>query len=74
MTTYKPGTPSWVDVSVPDAAAGADFYSAIFGWEVGEAGDPEEIPGVGRFAVVADPQGAHFAVIKPQPPGDSGGD
>jgi uncharacterized protein len=33
---------------------------------------PTEIPNVGRFAVLSDPQGAHFAVIKVQPPADAG--
>ena len=42
---YAPGTPSWVDVSVPDPDAAADFYSAIFGWEFGEPGDPEATGG-----------------------------
>ena len=27
----------------------------------------EDIPGVGRFAILADPQGAAFALLKPQP-------
>jgi predicted enzyme related to lactoylglutathione lyase len=25
---------------------------------------PDDIPNVGRFAIVTDPQGAHFAIIK----------
>lgn len=29
---------------------------------------PADIPGVGRFAVVADPQGAAFAIMAPRPP------
>jgi predicted enzyme related to lactoylglutathione lyase len=35
---------------------------------------PMEIANVGRFAVLTDPQGAHFAVIKVQPPADSDGE
>ena len=31
---------------------------------------PMEIPGVGRFALLADPDGAMFAVIRLSPPGD----
>jgi predicted enzyme related to lactoylglutathione lyase len=42
---YTPGTPSWVDVAAPDPDAAAKFYSAIFGWDVTEAGDPEETGG-----------------------------
>ena len=48
---YAPGTPSWVDVSVPDPSA--DFYSAIFGWEVEEAGDPDQTGGY-RMAKLRD--------------------
>jgi len=40
MDAYAPGVPSWVDIGVPDIQAGADFYSALFGWECPE-GDPE---------------------------------
>jgi predicted enzyme related to lactoylglutathione lyase len=29
---------------------------------------PTDIPGIGRFAVFVDPAGAHFAIIKGQPP------
>ncbi|TPE50950.1 VOC family protein [Amaricoccus solimangrovi] len=33
--------------------------------------EPADIPGTGRFAVVADPQGAGFGVLQPEPmPGD----
>lgn len=39
-TPYKPGTPCWVDVMVPDQAAGLDFYRDLFGWQ-GEVGPPE---------------------------------
>ncbi|QJB69632.1 VOC family protein [Parasphingorhabdus halotolerans] len=33
--------------------------------------DPQDIGGVGRFAYVADPQGAMFYVMKPTPPADN---
>ncbi len=32
-TEYSPGTPSWVDLMVPDPAAAKAFYTALFGWE-----------------------------------------
>jgi predicted enzyme related to lactoylglutathione lyase len=35
---------------------------------------PDDIPKVGRFAVLRDPQGAHFSVIKPQPAAGEGGE
>jgi predicted enzyme related to lactoylglutathione lyase len=40
MTAYEPGTPSWVDVSVPDVPKAAAFYSSLFGWEL-QGGGPE---------------------------------
>ena len=32
--------------------------------------EPDDIPGVGRFAVIADPHGAVLCIMKPQPMGD----
>lgn len=43
---YAPGTPCWVDLTVPDQRAALDFYRALFGWE-GEVGPPE----TGGYAV-----------------------
>jgi predicted enzyme related to lactoylglutathione lyase len=40
MTSYKPGTPSWVDLGSPDADESIAFYSGVFGWEIPE-GPPE---------------------------------
>ncbi|HEX4703991.1 MAG TPA: VOC family protein [Pseudonocardiaceae bacterium] len=34
MTSYKPGTPSWVDLGSPNIEESAAFYSALFGWGV----------------------------------------
>lgn len=39
MTAYAPGTPSWVDIGVPDIAAAASFYSGLFGWETQDMGE-----------------------------------
>ena len=47
---YTPGTPSWVDLSSPDAEASAAFYSGLFGWDVGEAGDLETTGGYRMFS------------------------
>ncbi|MFF7334886.1 VOC family protein [Streptomyces sp. NPDC090306] len=38
--TYKPGTPCWIDLMVPDQQAALDFYRDLFGWQ-GEIGSPE---------------------------------
>lgn len=37
---YKPGTPCWVDLMVPDQQAALDFYCGLFGWQ-GEIGPSE---------------------------------
>jgi predicted enzyme related to lactoylglutathione lyase len=36
MTSYRPGTPSWVDVASRDVAITGAFYAGLFGWEVTE--------------------------------------
>ncbi|MET0908154.1 MAG: VOC family protein [Ilumatobacteraceae bacterium] len=33
-TEHAPGTPSWIDIGSPDPDATAEFYGALFGWEV----------------------------------------
>ncbi len=33
MTSYRAGTPSWIDVMPTDAEAARAFYGALFGWE-----------------------------------------
>ena len=54
--------PSWVGyIGVPDVDAAAARVQAA-GGALHRA--PDDIPGVGRFAVVADPQGAGFMLFK----------
>lgn len=60
-TEYAPGTPSWVDVAASDLDAAAEFYSAIFGWEIEETGDPEQTGGY-RMATL---RGKYVAGIAP---------
>ncbi len=58
--------PAWLGyVGVDDVDAMAD--------SIGDGGGavsiaPQDIPGIGRFAFVADPQGAPFYIMKPTPP------
>jgi uncharacterized protein len=47
-TSYAQGTPCWVDVSSPDAAASVAFYGAVFGWDHETGG--EETGGYVRFS------------------------
>ena len=61
------GAPSvWgVYFSVADADKAAEKVTALGGKVLNP---PMDIPNIGRFAVVADPQGAVFSVIKFLPP------
>ena len=34
---YIPGVPCWIDISAPNPAAEAQFYSDLFGWEIENA-------------------------------------
>ncbi|WP_103890048.1 VOC family protein [Actinacidiphila yanglinensis] len=43
---YKPGTPCWIDLMVPDQQAAIDFYCDLLGWQ-GEIGPAEQ----GGYAV-----------------------
>lgn len=56
----KPGWSGYIGVPDTDAAAAAVVEA---GGRVHRA--PDDIPGVGRFAVVADPQGAPFVLFTP---------
>jgi predicted enzyme related to lactoylglutathione lyase len=58
--------PSWTGyVCVDDCDAAAEEVKQL-GGTVRQP--PMDIPGVGRFAIVADPTGAVIAIMKPQPP------
>ncbi len=62
--------PNWiVYVGVKDADATA-AHARTLGGRVGVA--PTDIPQVGRFAVLADPQGASFAILQPDGPSPTG--
>lgn len=59
--------PMWMGyVAVDDVDAGARKAKRLGGSVHVE---PQDIPGVGRFAIVADPQGASFALYKSGSPG-----
>jgi len=38
-TPWPQGTPSWVDLMVPDPAAAGEFYGRLFGWEIQDLGE-----------------------------------
>jgi predicted enzyme related to lactoylglutathione lyase len=47
-TSYEPGTPSWVDLSTPDIDKSVEFYSGLFGWDVPEQENSEQMGGYRR--------------------------
>ncbi len=49
VTRYRNGVPSWADVAVTDPAAGAAFYTGLFGWDAEDQG--EEAGGYHMFRV-----------------------
>lgn len=51
-TGYEAGTPSWVDLGSPDAAASAAFYGSLFGWDA-EMDPRPEAGGYGMFSLRA---------------------
>ena len=60
IDSYTHGTPSWIDLSTPDPAAAASFYSGLLGWNV-QPGPPE----AGGYAI-AELRGRAVAGIGPQ--------
>ncbi len=45
VSSYEPGTPSWVDVTTPDMDASVSFYEAVFGWSIPEGPNAEQTGG-----------------------------
>lgn len=37
--SYAPGTPSWVDLTIPDLDGALTFYGGLFGWEFEDQGE-----------------------------------
>jgi len=58
---YEAGTPSWVDLGSPDAAASAAFYGGLFGWTA-EMDLRPEAGGYGMFTLT----GRNVAGLGPQ--------
>ena len=66
MTSYQPGTPSWVDIGVGDFDAAMAFYGGLFGWTFEEGS--EEAGGY-RNALLGDKRVAGFGPKQnPGPP------
>ena len=61
-TPWPQGTPSWVDLMVPDVKAAGEFYGSLFGWQIQQLG--EEAGGY----TIAELSGRPAAGIGPVPP------
>lgn len=61
MTGFADGVPSWADLTVPDVAAGQEFYGGLFGWSFADVPGDE----LGRYhqAYLGDD---HVAALIPQ--------
>jgi hypothetical protein len=61
--------PNWTGyVFVDDCDASAEKARALGGSVMRP---PQDIPGIGRFAIIADPAGAVLAIMKPVPPAEA---
>lgn len=60
---WPQGTPSWIDLMVPDVNAACTFYAGLFGWEMQDTG--EEYGGY----VIAQMSGRPVAGLGTLPPG-----
>jgi predicted enzyme related to lactoylglutathione lyase len=61
--------PNWTGyICVDDCDAAAKKATTLGG---GVLNPPTDIPGIGRFAIIADPHGAVTAIMKPVPPSDA---
>ncbi len=69
ITTYKPGTPSWIDLGSPDIDASVDFYGDLFGWEVPVAENAEQTGGYRQAMRNGKPAGGMMPLMQEgQPP------
>ncbi|GAB2529988.1 VOC family protein [Nocardia heshunensis] len=58
-----PGTPRWFDVSAPDIAATADFYTALFGWTATDLG-----PEAGHYTVLSQDDAQVAGIVSAENP------
>jgi len=68
---HAPGAFCWVELATTDQPAAIDFYSRVFGWSANNMPmgptlfmPPTDFEDVGRISIIADPQGAAFAIFK----------
>lgn len=62
VASYRPGTPSWVDLATTDTAVARAFYGELFGWD--SVAGPPETGGYTNFCL----RGARVAGLHELPP------
>ncbi|HEY2331192.1 MAG TPA: VOC family protein, partial [Acidimicrobiales bacterium] len=67
-TDYAPGTPTWIDLGVPDIPKAAAFYGSLFGWTAEEAGPAEETGGYCNFTYKGHRVAGLGPAMNPGPP------
>jgi uncharacterized protein len=68
-TTFKPGTPCWIDLGTPDQDAAGQFYGRLFGWDLHEDENAEETGGYRTAQIDGRPVGGVMKLMQEgQPP------
>ncbi len=69
ISSYEPGTPSWVDLSTPDVDASVSFYESLFGWSIPEGPNTEQTGGYRQATRDGRPVAGVFPLMQEgQPP------
>lgn len=64
VSRYEHGVPSWVDIGLPDLAAGVRFYKELFGWDAQDMGEE-----AGHYTIVSKEGKMVAAISTAQDPG-----
>lgn len=62
-TSYRPGTPNWVDLQTPDQRGAKEFYGQLFGWDF----DDQRIPDGGVYSMAVRNGGVVGAIATQSP-------
>ena len=68
VTSYAPGTPSWVDLASADIEASAAFYADLFGWDTSEQPNSAEMGGYRRAELDGDSVAGMMPLQQPGQP------
>ncbi|MBS1884971.1 MAG: VOC family protein [Actinobacteria bacterium] len=68
VTSYVPGTPSWVDLASADIDASAAFYADLLGWDASEQPNSAEMGGYRRAELDGDAVAGMMPLQQPGQP------